>query len=78
MRPQPGRPGSDVGPWAALYAAAGIPYWIVNLEDDQLEVHRVPTGDGYREVTIHRGGDQVAPAAFPDVCVAVADLLPAR
>ena len=64
---------------AGLYAAAGVPeYWIVNLEDDQLEVHRAPTADGYAEVSIHRSGDRVAPVVFPDVSVAVAELIPAR
>ena len=64
---------------AALYAAAGIPeYWIVNLEDDQLEVHRAPAATGYDEVVIHRAGAEVRPLAFPDFAVQVADLLPAR
>jgi Uma2 family endonuclease len=64
---------------APLYAGAGIPeYWLVDLVDDAVEVFRQPGPDGYRQVTRHGRGDMIAPEAFPDVQVAVADLLPAR
>ena len=61
----------------ALYAQAGIPeYWILNLVDRQLEVHRDPEGAAYRTRLALRAGDSVAPLAKPESPIAVADLLP--
>jgi Uma2 family endonuclease len=69
---------------ASLYARAGVPdYWIVNLVDRTLEVHRGPTRDaaapfGWRyEVVQTMGPDTTAfPMARPEARIAVADLLP--
>jgi Uma2 family endonuclease len=62
-----------------LYAAAGIPeFWLVDLVDDVVEVHRRPGGGAYGSVERHGRGATLAAEAFPDVQVAVADLLPAR
>ncbi len=69
---------------APLYARAGLAdYWIVNLVDRQLEVHRNPVADSsaplgfrYADVTVHGPGDSVAPLGAPSARVAVADLLP--
>jgi Uma2 family endonuclease len=74
----------DRGGKANLYAAGGIAdYWIVNLVQRQLEVHRNPVADAtqpfgfrYADRTIHDPGDAVAPLAAPNAPVAVADLLP--
>jgi Uma2 family endonuclease len=66
---------------AAIYAAAGIPeYWIVNLRDDCVEVHRRPEPGGrrYVERRVARRGERITLAAFPDAAVAVDDLLPVR
>jgi len=53
---------------AALYADAGIAdYWIVNLRDRQIEVHRGPQPAGYASVTIYRGEEEVRSLAFPEV-----------
>ena len=68
---------------AGLYAKAGIEdYWIVNLIDRQLEVHRKPVADRghpfghrYADVSFVGGSDAVIPLAIP-VAVAAADLLP--
>ncbi len=66
----------------ALYARAAIPeYWILNLVDRQLEVHRDPTelrrgGFGYRTRLVLRGDEAVAPLARPDAAIPVVDLLP--
>ena len=50
-----------------LYARCGIPeYWILALPENRLEVYRDPAGDGYRSVTHHAAGDEVAPLARPD------------
>src|SRR5262245_41919134 len=64
---------------APIYAAAGIPeYWIVNLRQEHVEVHRSPetAARRYTVVEIARRGSRVALAAFPDASVAVDDLLP--
>ncbi|HEV8638173.1 MAG TPA: Uma2 family endonuclease [Chloroflexota bacterium] len=69
---------------ASLYAKAGVPdYWIVNLLDAQLEVHRDPAelpsgryGFGYRTRTIYRPGDAVAPLAAPEGRIQVEELFP--
>ena len=73
---------------AHIYAQAGLAdYWIVNLVERQLEVHRGPgPGPGadpsrrgrfrYAEVTIVPESGSMAPLAAPESLVAVADLLP--
>jgi Uma2 family endonuclease len=69
---------------AGLYARAGLSeYWIANLVDDVLEVHREPRparraefGAVYRSVEILRPPATVTPLAAPSVRIAVADLLP--
>jgi Uma2 family endonuclease len=61
---------------ADLYAEANIPeYWILNVVDGVLEVYRSPTADHYASVSSHDRSSTVTPLAFPDVVVAVADLL---
>lgn len=68
----------------SLFARAGIQdYWIVNLVDRVLEVHRDPVADApavygwrYRTVTSLAPRDVVAPLAFSGRSIAVADLLP--
>jgi Uma2 family endonuclease len=63
---------------ARLYASAGmIEYWIINLIENQIEIHRSPTpGDGYTEITIAKAGEKISPLVLPDVQIAVNDLLP--
>lgn len=69
---------------AAIYARAGIEdYWIVNLADRVLEVHREPgrletprRRWGYRSVIVFGPADGVNPLAAPAARIAVADLLP--
>jgi Uma2 family endonuclease len=59
-----------------LYAEAGIPeLWIVDLVNEAVHVHREPAGVHYRAIErIGRGGS-VAPAALPDLALAVDALL---
>jgi Uma2 family endonuclease len=69
---------------AGLYARSGVAdYWIVNLPDGVLEVHRdpgpaagAPHGWTYRDVQRLPSGERVFPLAAPFSAVAVADLLP--
>lgn len=69
---------------AGLYARAGVAeYWIVNLIDRVLEVHRqpapmtdVPLGHGYRSIVQYTAEETISPLAVPEQTVAVAALLP--
>ena len=66
----------DRGIKLSRYALAGIPeYWIEDLIHDALLVFRNPMADTYESVqTLHRG-ESVSPLAFPDVVIAVDDLI---
>ncbi len=58
----------DRGEKMLMFAEAEIAdYWIINLRDKVIEVHRDPQTDRYRDVTVYRGNDEVRPLAFPDV-----------
>jgi Uma2 family endonuclease len=58
------------------YAAAGVPgVWIVDLDAAVVDVHREPSPKGYRSSRRAEGGEEVAPEAFPDVTLAVNDVL---
>ena len=60
-----------------LYAAAGVrEAWLLNLQEDVLEVHREPGPQGYAWRRVYRAGERVAPEALPQLEVAVEALLP--
>jgi Uma2 family endonuclease len=77
---------------APYYAAARVPeYWILNLQDRVLEVHREPVLDAahpwqpdgpplarYAQAQVLKPGDTIAPVAAPQATIVVADLFPAR
>ena len=68
---------TDRGDKLRAYARAGVAeYWIVNLAERAVEVHREPEPDAgrYRSVHAARPGATVAPAAFPDAGLPVAEL----
>ena len=68
----------------SLYARARVPeYWIVNLVDRALEVHRDPVADaaaryGWRYTTVAtlRVGEAVTPLSAPDSPISVGELIP--
>ncbi|MDQ3624679.1 MAG: Uma2 family endonuclease [Verrucomicrobiota bacterium] len=61
------------------YARTGAPeYWIVNLRQDVIEVYRGPHEDTYLEQLTFAAGQKVNPQAFPDVEVAVDEIIPPR
>ncbi len=67
----------DRGTKSRLYARAGIAdYWIVNIKDRTIEVHREPVGSKYRNIVIYAEGEVVHPLAFPNVSLAVSQLFP--
>lgn len=67
----------DRGKKRAVYAGAGIPiYWIVNLNERQIEVHSRPSARRYRAVTVYKmrqrvpvvlGGNPVGEIAVDDI-----------
>lgn len=60
-----------------LYAENGIrEYWIVNLQEECLEVHRNPAVDGtYRDCRTLRRGEEIELLALPGVRVSVEQVL---
>jgi hypothetical protein len=67
----------DRGIKTALYATADIPeFWLVNLIDRVVEIHRTPVSGRYTDVQLVDHGGHLTSAAFRDVRIAVADLLP--
>jgi len=74
----------DQGDKASLYASLGMPdYWILNLQENVLEVRRAPIerpqsrfGWDYSITQIIPRGGQVSPLAAPDVILQINDLLP--
>jgi len=47
---------------AAIYARSSVPeYWIVDIEGDEVLVHREPRGGGYAHITRHASGDVIEP-----------------
>jgi Uma2 family endonuclease len=62
---------------ARIYAESAIPeYWIVNLVDDVLEVHRDPADGAYRTKLVLKPAESIAPLAFPDLEIPVRDVIP--
>ena len=58
------------------YGRAGIAEsWLVNLEEETIEVYRQPHLAGYQSITILRAGAKACPLAFADVEIDVADLM---
>jgi Uma2 family endonuclease len=51
-------------------------YWILNLEENVLEVYRNPRDGTYQDVRIVKADETVAPEAFPDLVLRVGDFLP--
>ncbi len=59
-----------------LYARAGIvEAWLLDLTTDRIEVFRQSTLAGYREAETLERNERLAPQAFPDLSLTVADLL---
>jgi Uma2 family endonuclease len=61
-----------------LYAENGIAeYWIINLVDRYLEVHRQPQAGGtFGDIRTLQPGDSISLALLPAVSISVADLIP--
>jgi Uma2 family endonuclease len=69
----------DRGRKRKAYADAGVrEYWIVNLEEDVVEVFRQPEDGRYAVALRFALGESVSPLAFEDIVVPVAEIIPLR
>ena len=67
----------DLTTKAALYArAAVIEYWVADLNNRTLIVHRQPENGRYASVTVYSADESVSPLAAPTSSVAVSSLFP--
>jgi Uma2 family endonuclease len=67
----------DKGPKAVLYGLAEVDeYWIVNHVEEVVEVYRDRHDGEWRQRTTHQRGDIIKMVAFPDVEIAVSEILP--
>jgi Uma2 family endonuclease len=59
-----------------LYARTGVSeVWIVNRRADAIDVFRAPSATGYATPLRRSRGEEVVPAAFPDLRLSVDDIL---
>jgi len=66
----------DRGRKARLYAEADVPeYWIVNLVERTVEVHRQPNAGKYEQLSTHPKGSRLRLVAFSDVELSVDDFV---
>ena len=66
----------DINVKLLLYARAGVTEtWILDVGRDQLEAYSEPSAGGYRLHRLYRRGETIAPLAFPDLALAVDQLL---
>lgn len=57
-----------------LYARFDVPeVWIVDLQASQLEVHRQPAADQYRETVHPNAGERISAAAVPPLALRPSD-----
>ncbi|MBB6052161.1 Uma2 family endonuclease [Armatimonas rosea] len=66
----------DLSVKAALYAQAGIPeYWVLDLENRRLYVHRNPNASGWGAIQNLGETEHIAPLAAPQASLSIAQLL---
>jgi hypothetical protein len=70
----------SIGVPGALTSGPSPVYWIVNLVDEQVEVHTDPVGATYTKRTVFSRGEQVPVVIGDKVAgqIAVSDILPPR
>lgn len=58
------------------YAENGIPEaWLIDLENDRIEIHTQPTKNGYKLVKILHRGDIAESTVFEEIKISVDDIL---
>lgn len=67
----------DRGPKAVLYSISQVDeYWIVDHVEGVVEVYRDRQDGRWASITTHVRGETLSMLAFPDITIAVADILP--
>ena len=62
---------------ALLYGSSSVDeYWIVAVDEGFVEVYREPLSGGWQTKLTYQRGEVLSMSAFPDVKIAVSDLLP--
>jgi Uma2 family endonuclease len=65
----------DLRTKARLYAAAGVAeYWVLDIANRQVVIHREPGAEGYRSVTRSAAPDAISPLALPELVFTLAEL----
>ena len=65
-----------LGAKAALYASAGIAeYWVLDLRDMRIFVHREPMGERYGSILAYAADEAVAPLAAQSDSIRLCDLV---
>ena len=60
---------------APLYARYGLPeYWLIDVNAEQVEIHRDPGREGYRQLIRPKKSETISPQALPGLIVSLADL----
>ena len=69
----------DLGVKAALYASAGIAeYWVVDVRNMRIVVHRDPIGERYASVVAYAADEAVSPLAAESASIRLVDLVGER
>lgn len=67
----------DRGEKAAKYAASGIAdYWVVDVPNQAIHVHRLPQAGGFASFQTFRGAEHVSPLAVPTAELVAQSLFP--
>ena len=67
----------DLGPKAALYAAAGIPeFWVANLRTGEVVAHSDPEGAQYTTIHTIPTGNAINAQSFPDLTLHLTEFMP--
>jgi Uma2 family endonuclease len=62
---------------AGIYATALVPeYWLINVTRREIEVRTEPADGVYLRVTPYRMGESATPRAFPELSLAVGEIMP--
>ena len=67
----------DLGLKANLYARSEIPeYWVIDLNDRAIYVHRSPVNGKYESVNLVREPGKVSPLSKPEISTLVSEFMP--
>jgi Uma2 family endonuclease len=67
----------DLGVRATLYARYQVQeYWVIDVQAPRLFVHRRPSGEVWADIRAIGPDEPIAPLAFPEAAIRLADLAP--